>query len=316
MAGYDGPTTFAEKKEMAEFLAEAVATLPVVYRKRPADIFSMFFHAQALNVPVTTALHNLVWDETLGKGAMTAQLMGALLLRGGVGYTMEFGGTQVCSMTFERADGLTGGTVDWKITEAIAAGIAGSHTWQAYPRDMLFARCLSRGARRFAPDLILGFGYTLDELREISAAEPVDNDRKPEPDVVDFLAQITDATAAATIQELKKLAASKRVGLADKYAGNGQTVAERLNSLWLAATAREIERSLDAADRAMTTDPVGPMAVPGAAAGSAARTAAAEVLDAPAGEGDAGCGCPAARLIAGDGHDPEQCRTLTPVEGQ
>lgn len=309
VAGYDGPTEIVDQMKMAEFLAKAVATLPIVYRDRPADIFAVVLHARALNIPVMTAIHNLIWDEAIGKGAMSAQLMGALLLRGGVGFTHEFGGTLVCSMTFVRSDGRAGGTVDWKMTEAVAAGIAGSHTWQVYPRDMLFARCLARGARRFAPDLILGFGYTIDELREMKD-ETADNDRKPEPDVVEFLAQVTEATPAATIQELRKLAGTKKVGLADKYAGNGQTVAERLNTLWLGATAREMEKSLAAADSAMTAP--APTPVPGGAAGSAARTVPApDVAEAPAGEGDAGCGCPNARLVSGEGHDPAKCRNLT-----
>jgi hypothetical protein len=314
MSGYDGPTTFAEQKEMAEFLAKAVATIPPVYRDRPADIFSMFLHAQSLNVPVTVALHNLVWDEALGKGGMTAQLMGGLLLRGGVVYEHAFVEDpklgRLCRMTFTKLDGRPGGVCEWRLYEAVAAGIAGSHTWTYYADDMLFARCLSRGARRFAPDLILGFGHTLDELREISARETaVDNDRKPEPDVAEFLAQITETTPAATIQEMKKFAvAKKNDGLADRYAGGGQTVAEKLHTLWLAASAREMQKTLGDVDKAMSL-PAGPVVVPGAAAGSAARTAVAtaEVLEAPAGEGEASCRCPAARLVAGEGHDPQVC---------
>lgn len=311
VTGYDGPTDIAQQIQMAEFLSKAVATLPLVYRDRPADIFAVVLQARALNIPVMTAIHGLVWDEKMGKGAMTAQLMGALLLRGGVAFTHEFVPTKLCSMTFTRIDGRAGGTCDWRILEAINAGIANSYTWMYYPDDMLFARCLSRGARRFAPDLILGFGYTIDELREMSTEEP-DNDRAPEPDVVAFLAEITDATPAATIQGLSKKAVSKAVNIGGKYAGGGQTVTERLHSLWLGAVAREMEKTLSAADRAMAAGPAAsPTSAPGAGAeptlGAALTAAAAEVLNAPAGEGLAGCGCPAARIVAGDGHDPQVC---------
>lgn len=302
-AGYDGPTDIGQQIKMAEFLAKAVATLPVVYRDRPSDIFAVVLQARALNIPVMTAIHNLIWDEKIGKGAMSAQLMGALLLRGGVVYTPEFVPTKMCSMTFARP-GRPGGRCEWSITEAIGAGIANSYTWKYYPDDMLFARCLSRGARRFAPDLILGFGYTIDELREMTTDEPVDNDRQPDADVVEFLAQVTDDTPAAKIQELSKEAGSKRVNLAGKYAGNGQTVTERLHSLWLAATGREMDKMLAASDRAMNAEPppAPVLVVPGDAAGSAAVKP--DVRDAPAGEGNADCGCPTARLIAGQGHDP------------
>jgi hypothetical protein len=310
ITGYDGPADIAGQIQMAEFLAKAVATLPIVYRERPSDIFAVVLQARALNIPVMTAIHNLVWDETVGKGAMSAMLMGALLLRGGVVYTPEFVPTKMCAMTFSRLDGRPGGRCEWRITEAIGAGIAGSYTWMHYPDDMLFARCLARGARRFAPDLILGFGYTIDELREMSTDQPVDNDRAVEPDVAEFLAQVTDTTPAAKIQELVKLSATKKVDLAGKYAGNGQTVVERLNSLWLAAAGREIDRNLAAADRAMTAGPVESVVIPGAAAGTAAVKA--DVRDAPAGEGEAECRCPTARLIAGQGHDPAVCTKEAP----
>lgn len=311
VAGYDGPTTFGEMKEMATFLAGAVATIPVVYRNRPPDIMSMMLHAQSLNIPVTTAMHNLVWDESIGKGAMTAQLMGALLIRGGVIWEPTFDPTKSCTVVLHRA-GWKSFTSTWRIIEAVNAGIAGSYTWQFYADDMLFARALSRGARRIGPDLVLGFGYTLDELREIrSHEEPPVDDREPAPEVAAFLARVTADTPAARIQELAKEAESKKVNLAGEYAGRGQTLGDRLRDLWMAAVGRELEAKTAAADKAMAAEPPPPV-VPGATAGTAAvqvpTTMSAAVLDAPAGEGDAGCGCPNARLVAGEGHDPAVCR--------
>lgn len=305
VVGYDGPTGIDEQIRMADFLAAAVATIPPVYRKRPADIFAVILQARALDIPIMTALHNLHWDEALGKGAMSAQLMGALLLRGGVVWETTLEPKKRCEMAFRRLDGRPGGTCEWDVLEAVSAGIAGSYTWQHYTGDMLYARCLARGARRFAPDLVLGLGHTLDELREMRehADTPLDNDRVVEPAVAEFLSQVGDDTPAARIQELAKLAASKKIGLADKYAGNGQTVEQRLHSLWLRAAAREVEVSTGAADAAMAHDALA--VVPGDAVGSAAATAA---LDAPAGEGDADCGCPTARLVGGQGHDPAVCR--------
>lgn len=48
-------------------------------------------------------------------------------------------------------------------------------TWKNYPEDMLFARCLTRGQRRYCPDLFLGPAYTPDELAgDRAPAEVVD----------------------------------------------------------------------------------------------------------------------------------------------
>jgi hypothetical protein len=49
--------------------------------------------------------------------------------------------------------------------EAQAAGLTGKDNWKKYPSDMLFARAISRGARRFAPGIFGGSPvYTPDEM--------------------------------------------------------------------------------------------------------------------------------------------------------
>ena len=48
---------------------------------------------------------------------------------------------------------------------AQAAGLTGKDNWKKYPSDMLFARAISRGARRFAPGIFGGSPvYTPDEM--------------------------------------------------------------------------------------------------------------------------------------------------------
>jgi hypothetical protein len=50
------------------------------------------------------------------------------------------------------------------------AGLASRSVWQAYTEDMLFARCISSGARQFAPDVFLGqLIYTEDEVIDIES---------------------------------------------------------------------------------------------------------------------------------------------------
>ena len=51
------------------------------------------------------------------------------------------------------------------IQEANAAGLTSKQTWKAYASDMLFARALTRGARRYAPGIFGGAPvYTPDEM--------------------------------------------------------------------------------------------------------------------------------------------------------
>lgn len=57
------------------------------------------------------------------------------------------------------------GESSFTMTEATAAGLTGKDNWKKYTSDMLFARALTRGARRFAPGIFGGAPiYTADEM--------------------------------------------------------------------------------------------------------------------------------------------------------
>lgn len=57
------------------------------------------------------------------------------------------------------------GSAGFSMKEAQAAGLTGKDNWKRYPSDMLFARAISRGARRFAPGIFGGAPvYTPDEM--------------------------------------------------------------------------------------------------------------------------------------------------------
>ena len=60
------------------------------------------------------------------------------------------------------------------LEEAKKAGLVRSGgAWEHYPSDMLFARALTRGARRFAPDAFLGMPiYTVGETGDDQARPP------------------------------------------------------------------------------------------------------------------------------------------------
>lgn len=66
--------------------------------------------------------------------------------------------------------------------EAEQAKLTGKDVWKAYPSDLLFARAISRGARRFAPGIFGGspiytpeeLGADVDEEGNIVVAETVD----------------------------------------------------------------------------------------------------------------------------------------------
>ena len=71
---------------------------------------------------------------------------------------------KVCTIAWTE-DGQPVGESSFTFEEAKAAGITTKSTWQHYTSDMLFARAITRGARRFAPGIFGGSPiYTPEEL--------------------------------------------------------------------------------------------------------------------------------------------------------
>lgn len=99
-----------------------------------------------------------------GKPALSAGLVGALVLRSGrYTYTVRESTDTACVLSWQR-DGRDVGESAFTLDDAKRAGVAGKQNWARYPSDMLFARALTRGARRFCPDVFLGAVYVPEEL--------------------------------------------------------------------------------------------------------------------------------------------------------
>lgn len=79
-------------------------------------------------------------------------------------YRVKRADNQACILAWYEAGHVVGESA-FTIEEAVAAGLAGKDNWKKYPSDMLFARALTRGARRYAPGIFGGSPiYTPDEL--------------------------------------------------------------------------------------------------------------------------------------------------------
>jgi hypothetical protein len=88
---------------------------------------------------------------------------------------------------FEMGEKL--GTSRWTIEEAKRANLLKRDTWKSYPADLLFARALTRGIRRYCPDLLMGAAYTPEELggEVVEIAAPPAGADKPTPEQLNQL---------------------------------------------------------------------------------------------------------------------------------
>lgn len=91
-----------------------------------------------------------------GKIVMAAQLMGALVKRAGYSYKVVRCDSTACTLSWKDPKGEQLGEVSFTIEDAKRAGLAGRGAWAKHPDDMLFKTCISKGARRFAPEVLLG----------------------------------------------------------------------------------------------------------------------------------------------------------------
>lgn len=86
-------------------------------------------------------------------------------------YRVKQADTTACVLTWYEG-GHPVGESSFTMQEAQAAGLAGKDNWKKYASDMLFARALTRGARRYAPGVFGGSPiYTPDEMGVDTDAE-------------------------------------------------------------------------------------------------------------------------------------------------
>lgn len=102
-----------------------------------------------------------------GKPALSANLMASAIKRSNkYDYRIREHSNESCMIEFfERGESV--GTSQFTLNDAQTAGATtgkNQHTWRAYPRNMLFARALSNGARWYCPDIFGGPIYTPEEL--------------------------------------------------------------------------------------------------------------------------------------------------------
>lgn len=128
-----------------------------------AGIMSIMLLARELNVSPMMALSGGIWNIQ-GKVEMSARLMNMKIREAGHKMDIECSNTS-CKIKGTRKDTGETNTVIFTIEDAQRAGLSTRDVWKKNPDDMLFARCLSKLARRLFPDVI-GNCYVENEIRE------------------------------------------------------------------------------------------------------------------------------------------------------
>jgi hypothetical protein len=149
--------------QMAKFLV-AGRVYPGIDNE--AKAVTLMLTAQSMGLHPMEAIRGI--DLIQGRPVLKPQLMGALIIKAGhPAYEVEKNDGKVCSIRFYRKDKPRdwSKTVDYTLEEATAAGVAGKDVWKRHGADMLFNRCLGRGARQIYPEIFFGM-YAVGEIQE------------------------------------------------------------------------------------------------------------------------------------------------------
>lgn len=143
--------TIEETRDLCERLMQT----PHYMKMGKEGIFAIAQKAKSVGVDPLDALNGGMYYVT-GKVEMSSALMNDLIRRHGHSITKdEKSNDEICILKGKRKDNGDEWTESFSIADAKLAGIY-RNQWTKYPRDMLFARALSRLARQLFPDVIKG----------------------------------------------------------------------------------------------------------------------------------------------------------------
>ncbi len=137
-------------------LCQTLMQSPHYKKIGPDGIFAIVETAKSVGVDPLHALNGGMYFVK-GRVEMSSMMMNTLIRQAGHSITKDKRSNDtVCILHGKRADTNDTWVESFSIEDAKRAGVAGGMSWRAYPKDMLFARALSRLARQLFPDVIKG----------------------------------------------------------------------------------------------------------------------------------------------------------------
>tara|TARA_Y100001973_G_scaffold91428_1_gene140063 strand:+ start:4243 stop:4953 length:711 start_codon:yes stop_codon:yes gene_type:complete len=141
------------------------------YFKDAQDVAKAIVKVQAgmeLGVPPIASMagiHIVEGKPTLSSGLIASRIKASGKYR----FIVKKHTETECELEFkEKLDGSweTVGVSSFTMSDATKAGIGGRTNWKRYPKNMLFARAISNGARWYCADIFTGAIYTTEEIQD------------------------------------------------------------------------------------------------------------------------------------------------------
>lgn len=140
-----------------------------------AGVMMIMLAARELGIPPMQALNGGL-NIIQGKVEISARMMSALIRRAGHHISIKESTDRSCTLVGRRSDTGEMQSASYTIEEAQKAGlIKNGGGWTKCPKDMCFARAMSRLARQLFSDVI-GIGYVEGEIKAVEATVVLPDD--------------------------------------------------------------------------------------------------------------------------------------------
>jgi hypothetical protein len=172
-----------------------------------AGVMMIMLAARELGIPPMSALNGGI-NIIQGKVEISARMMNALIRKAGHQILVKESTEQSCTLIGKRCDTGESLSASFSVAEAQKAGLVKpGGGWMKWPKDMCFARALSRLARQLFSDVI-GIGYVEGEISQINEVKPAECEViTPEPEVtIEDEVAMTEEYTALFDQKEKSLA--------------------------------------------------------------------------------------------------------------
>jgi hypothetical protein len=151
----------AQELQQLGDVCKALAACPFYQKLGYGGIMAIFLTAKELNLPPMVCLNGGMYTFS-GQVTLSAQLMHMMIINAGHRVKIIEMTTEKCKLNFIRSNG-DHNTYEFTVEEAQKAGYLGKTNWKTHLKDMLYARALSGGARKYFPDAIMG-AYVQGEM--------------------------------------------------------------------------------------------------------------------------------------------------------
>ena len=165
--------------------------------KSAAQAMVRILAGQEIGIPPFAAMsgiHIIQGKPTIGAGLIASRVKGS----GKYDYNVKEMTDKICTIEFFQS-GKSIGSTSFSIEDAKKAG---TKNLDKFPKNMLFARCISNGVKFYCPDVFSGPVYVPEEMQNITedvkheVVEPVKDDLKAE--------ELASAIAGLALAETKK----------------------------------------------------------------------------------------------------------------